>query len=72
MDRTSIKCDENLVTLDLDELGRELNISSTGNEMRLLECPGCHRHFIRHHRKEVLFAQCICDVKIELKRRWYD
>lgn len=72
MDGTLVERSEDMVTLDLDILGKELNISSTGNEMRLLICPGCNRHFIRQHRKEVKFAKCVCGVKIELKRRWYD
>lgn len=59
-------------TLDLNKLGTELNISSTGDEMRLLICPDCDRHYIRHLRKEIQFAKCVCGTKIKLKQRWYD
>lgn len=72
MDTSFLERGENLVTLDIDKTGKELNISSTGDEMRLLECPGCGKHFIRHQRKEIVYAKCTCGVKIELKRRWYD
>lgn len=72
MDGTLIRPDENMVTIDLDELGKGLNISSTGDEMRLLICPGCDRHYIRQLRKEVKFAKCVCGAKIELRQRWYD
>lgn len=72
MDGTFTECSADMVALDLDEIGKELNISSIGDDMRLLICPKCDRHFIRHFRKEVLFAKCVCGIKIELKRRWYD
>lgn len=72
MDGTFSRGSEDLVPLDLERIGKELNISSTGDEMRLLECPNCHEHFIRYKRPGVKFAKCACGTKIELKSRWYD
>lgn len=63
---------ENSNSLNIDEAGKDLNISSTGPQMRLLECPKCTRRFIRQKRTGVKYADCVCGVRIHLKRRWYD
>lgn len=72
MGKPFIESREDFIALDLDKVGKKLNISSTGDEMRLLICPGCDRHYIRELRKEIKYAQCVCGIKIELKQRWYD
>lgn len=61
-------------TLSIDEIGANLNISSTGEEMRLLVCPSekCGRLYIREHKETTRFAKCVCGVRIQLKKRWYD
>jgi hypothetical protein len=64
--------DEDTDPINLEELGKGLNISSTGEEMRLLECPKCERLYIREHTSVKKFAICVCGVRIQLKQRWYD
>lgn len=59
-------------TINLDSIGKALNISSTGEEMRLLECPKCERLFIREHTEVKKYAVCVCGIRIQLKPRWYD
>lgn len=63
---------ENIDAIDLDNVGKSLNVSSTGEEMRLLECPKCERLYIREHTETKKFAICVCGVRIQLKQRWYD
>lgn len=72
MDKSFAKRSETMDPFDLDKIGKDLNISSIGEEMRLLECPKCHRYFIRHLRKEIQYAKCVCGIRIKLKKRWYD
>jgi hypothetical protein len=66
------QCSEDSNPIDLDAIGKSLNISSTGEEMRLLECPKCQRKYIREHTEVKKYAICVCGIRVELKRRWYD
>ena len=63
---------ESINPIDLEAVGKSLNISSTGKEMRLLECPKCERLYIREHTEVKKYAICVCGVRIQLKVRWYD
>jgi hypothetical protein len=58
--------------INLDVIGKNLNISSIGKEMRLLECPKCQRLYIRGKAENIKYALCVCGVRIQLKPRWYD
>lgn len=72
MYRFSQQSSESSNPIDLDETGKALNVSSTGEEMRLLECPKCERLYIREHTEIKQFAICVCGIRIQLKKRWYD
>lgn len=58
--------------VDLDELGKKINLSFNQVKLRSLECPTCHRKYIRNHKKEIKYVKCVCGVSIELKKRWFD
>lgn len=56
--------------VNLEELGKELNITSVDDEMRLLVCPKCNKLDVI--RKKATHAKCTCGVVIKMKERWYE
>lgn len=58
--------------LNLNDIGEALNVSSSGSNMRLLECPKCSKRYVRNFDPNIIYADCSCGVRIRLKRRWYD
>jgi hypothetical protein len=58
--------------VDLDELGKKINLSFNQEKLRSFECPKCHKLYIRNHKKEIKYVKCVCAVNIELKKRWFD
>jgi hypothetical protein len=58
--------------VDLDEIGQNINLSFDQEKLRSLECPKCQRKYIRNQKKDIQYALCVCGVRIELKKRWFD
>ena len=56
--------------LDLIKLGKRLNVTSTGKEMRLLTCPVCKKMDIVN--KKTTQVICLCGIKIKMQERWYE
>ena len=62
--------DGQTVPIDLIKLGLQLNITSTGKEMRLLNCPVCGKKDIVS--RNTLRVLCTCGIKIKMQERWYE
>jgi hypothetical protein len=58
--------------VDLEELGKDINLSFDQEQLRSLVCPACERKYIRNYRKDLKFILCVCGVRIRLIERWYD
>lgn len=57
-------------SVNLEALGKELNITSVGEEMRYVICPACDKKDIVE--KKVSHLKCVCGVIIEIEERWYE
>ena len=56
--------------LNLIELGLQLNITSIGAEMRMLNCPACKKKDIV--KRDTKYVVCTCGLKIKMQERWYE
>lgn len=56
--------------LNLEKVGKELNITSVDDEMRLLKCPLCNKMDVIKKKTDI--AICPCGARITMKERWYE
>ena len=56
--------------LNIENLGKQLNLTSIGEELKMVTCPKCSKTDIVNSRTAILV--CVCGAEIIVTKRWYE